>query len=73
MKTYKDFISTNDINEDSFSFSYNDGGHDVTVLISGSSKDIKKVKRNLPSNTKFVNNVPDDATKICASDWLKLQ
>jgi hypothetical protein len=61
------------VSEDALSFTYNDGGDDMTVVISGSSSELKKIKKNLPAGTKMVDNVPKDALKITASDWSNLQ
>jgi hypothetical protein len=75
MKKFRSFINemSNAVNEDALSFTYNDGGDDITVVISGSKSDLKKIKKNLPAGTKMVDNVPKDALKMSASDWLELQ
>jgi hypothetical protein len=73
MKTYIDFIKSNVIEEESIAFSYKDGGDEQTVLISGSSSQIKKVRNRLPSNTKFIDNAPEGSMEISASEWLKIQ
>lgn len=72
MKTYKSFIKSQAIEEDTLAFSYSDGGTEQTILISGSSSQLKKVKRKLPGGTKLIDNVPKGAMEISASDWLKI-
>ena len=72
MKTYKGFIDANAIEEETLAFTYKDGGQDQTILISGSSSQLKKVKKKLPGGTKVVDNVPKGAMEISASDWLKI-
>ena len=73
MKTYKSFINSKAIEEDTIAFSYSDGGKDQIVSITGSSSQIRKVKKNLPDGTKFIKHAPDDAMEISASDWLNLK
>ena len=72
MKTFRSF-SQKQIEEETIAFVYNDGGTDQTVLISGSSSQIKKVENKLPTGTKIVKDVPSDAMEISASDWLKIK
>jgi len=71
--TFKEFIKEYTIDEDSLAFSYKDGDDEQTILITGKSKQIKKIKKSLPNSAKVVNNVPDGAVKMSASDWLSLQ
>jgi len=74
MKNFKNFINKDaNIEEDTLAFTYNDGGDDQTVLITGSKSELKKVENKLPSGTKYTDNVPDNAQKISASNWLKIQ
>ena len=87
MKTYKSFLvecsrlkaftkkkkKKKAIKEEALAFTYNDGGEDMTVVISGSKRELSKIKKNLPAGTKMVNNVPEDAMKISASEWEQLQ
>ena len=71
MKTFKTFLQS--IDEETIAFTYDDGGDEQTVLITGSSKQINKIKKTLPAKTKLVDNVPKGALKMSASDWLNLQ
>jgi len=76
MKHYKEFVNecrSANISEESLAFSYNDGGEEMTVVISGSKGELRKIKKNLPAGTKLINNVPEDAMKIKASEWEQLQ
>ena len=71
--TYKDFVKTMSVEEDTLAFTFNNGGTDETILISGSSSQLKRVKKRLPTGTKLTSDVPDDALEISASDWLKIK
>jgi len=73
MITFNDFMKNNVIDEESIAFSYKDGGEEQTVLISGSSSQIKKIKKRLPSDTKFIDDAPEGSMEISASEWLKIQ
>lgn len=73
MKTFSRFVNKNTIKEGSIAFSYNDGGTDQTVLISGSASDLKKVEKKLPAGTNIIKNVPSGAMEISASEWLKIK
>jgi hypothetical protein len=73
MKTYKDFVKSNVIEEETIAFTYKDGGDDQTVIISGSSSQLKKVQDRLPAGTKLIKNAPEGSMKITASEWLKIQ
>ncbi len=75
-KTYKTFVRCfqkgDYLREDTLSFSYDDGGTEQFVVITGSSGQIKRVKNSLPDGTKFTTRVPKDAMEVSASEWLKL-
>lgn len=72
MKSFNGFIRDT-MDEGTIAFTYNDGGTDQTVLISGSASELKKVEKKLPTGTKLTKNVPDDAWEISASEWLKIK
>ena len=72
MKTFKSFIESQTVEEDTLAFSYSDGGTDQTVLISGSKSQLKKVKKKLPGGTQIIDDVPKGAMEISASNWLKI-
>jgi len=72
MKTFKSFFKEA-IEEETLAFVYSDGGKDQTVVISGSSSQIKRVENKLPFGTKYVDDWDEDAMEISASDWLKIK
>lgn len=72
MKSYTSFVKKM-LEEDTLAISYKDGGEDQTIIITGSSSQIKKVKNKLPAGTKTVENVPEGAMEISASNWLKIK
>jgi hypothetical protein len=61
------------VSEDAMAFTYNDGGDDMTVVISGTKSELNKIKKKLPAGTKMIDKVPKDALKMTASDWSELQ
>ena len=73
MKTFSVFIKKNTIKEGTIAFTFDNGGTDQTVLITGNSSELKKVEKRLPTGTKIVRDVPEDAWEISASEWLNLK
>jgi len=77
MKSYKQFVNTQSVEEESIAFSYKDGGIEQYVLISGSPSEIKNVQKKLDKSAKSV--IPayaesmDDVLRISASEWLKIK
>lgn len=76
MKSYKTFITEKTLAEkkDHLAFSYNDGGSDQVVIISGSPSQIDRVRSKMDRSMKEVDVSLSDssAQKISASDWLKI-